>query len=43
MIVRKVEINAMYEKPEMQVIEFLARDVIRTSGDEPFPGEDEDF
>ena len=43
MLVKKIEISAMYEKPEMQVIKFLVRDVIRTSGDEPFLGEDEDF
>ena len=40
---KKIEISAMYEKPEMQVIEFFVRDVIRTSGDEPFPGEDDVF
>lgn len=43
MIVRKIEISAMYEKPEMQVVKLCVRDVIRTSGDEPFPGEDDVF
>ena len=43
MIVRKVEINAIYEKPEMQVVELFVSDVIRTSGDKPFPGEDDVF
>lgn len=43
MNVRKNEISAIYEKPEMQVIELFMNDVIRTSGDEPFPGEDDGF
>ena len=41
MIVKKVEISAMYEKPEMQVIALNMIDVVTASGDEPFLGEDE--
>ena len=40
---RKTEINAIYERPELQVITLYVKDVIRTSGDEPFPGEDDVF
>lgn len=43
MIVRRLEISEIYEKPEMQIIELFIDDVIRTSGDEPFPGEDDGF
>lgn len=42
MIVKKNEINAMYEIPEMQIIELVMIDVITASYD-PFPGEDEVF
>lgn len=41
MIVRKVGINSVYEKPEMEVIKFSQSDVVTTSGDEPFLGEDD--
>lgn len=41
MIVKKVEISAIYEKPEMQVIALNRIDVVTVSGDEPFLGEDE--
>ena len=40
---KKTEINAIYERPELQVIQLYVNDVIRTSGDQPFPGEDDGF
>lgn len=35
-------INAIYEKPEMEVVVFLMEDVVTTSGD-AFMGEDDEF
>ena len=41
MIVKEIEIKAMYEKPEMQVIKLNMIEVVTASGDEPFLGDDE--
>ena len=41
MIVKEIEIKAMYEIPEMQVIKLDMIEVVTTSADEPFLGEDE--
>ena len=38
---KKLEIKAIYEKPEMQMGEISVIDVITSSGDEPFPGDDD--
>lgn len=31
----------VYEQPELDIIEFDENDIIKTSTDEPYPGEDD--
>jgi len=31
----------IYEQPELEVIEFDEEDIIKTSTDEPYPGDDD--